>query len=148
MSATTTLVGNTTADVELRFTQSGKAVGSVTIAVSDRVKDASTGEWKDGKVWFARSTMWGELAEHAAASIPKGTRVVAFGRIEQRDWEDKDGNKRASVEVTIDEIGPSLRYVTAQVSRAVASSNAAPASDSWGTPGPAVDAYPESEVPF
>ena len=117
MTATTTLIGNTTSDVEIRFTQAGKAVGSVTIAVSDRVKDKQTGEWKDGNVWFARCTLWGEVAENAAGSIPKGTRVIAEGRIQQRDWEDKEGNKRTSVEVTVDEIGPSLRYATAQVTR-------------------------------
>lgn len=116
VAATVTLIGNTTSDIELRFTQSGKAVGSVTIAVSDRVKDAN-GDWVDGKTWFARCTLWGELADHAAASIVKGTRVIAHGRVEQREWEDKDGNKRTSVEVTVDEIGPSVRYATAQVTR-------------------------------
>lgn len=115
MSAVTTLIGNATGDVELRFSQAGKAIGSVTVAVSDRVK--KDGEWADGKTWFARCTIWGEMAEHAAASIHKGDRVIGFGRIEQRDWEDKEGNKRTTVEVTLDEIGPSLRYATAVVSR-------------------------------
>lgn len=142
MTATTTLIGNTTSDVEIRFTQAGKAVGSVTIAVSDRVKDKQTGEWKDGNVWFARCTLWGEVAENAAGSIPKGTRVIAEGRIQQRDWEDKEGNKRTSVEVTVDEIGPSLRYATAQVTRASAGTGqGAPQtgftgeSDPWTVPG-------------
>ena len=138
MSAVTTLVGNTTSDIELRWSQAGKAVGNVTIAVSDRVKDKSTGEWVDGKTWFARCTIWGEMAEHAAGSIPKGTRVVALGRIEQRDWEDKDGGKRSSVEVTLDDIGASLRYATAQVTRASSSRGPAVESapvDVWNTPG-------------
>ena len=142
MTATTTLIGNTTSDVEIRFTQAGKAVGSVTIAVSDRVKDKQTGEWKDGNVWFARCTLWGEVAENAAGSIPKGTRVIAEGRIQQRDWEDKEGNKRTSVEVTVDEIGPSLRYATAQVTRASAGAGQgapqtgfAGESDPWAAPG-------------
>lgn len=116
-AATTTLIGNTTADVELRYTQSGRAVASVTIAVSDRVKDKTTSEWVDGNTWFARCTLWGELAEHAASSISKGTRVIGEGRIQQREWEDKEGNKRTSVEVVLEEIGPSLRYATAQLTR-------------------------------
>lgn len=115
MAATTTLIGNATNDVELRYSQAGKAIGSVTIAVSDRVK--KDGEWVDGKTWFARCTIWGEMAEQAAASIHKGNRVIGFGRIEQRDWEDKEGAKRTTVEVTLDEIGVSLRYATAVVTR-------------------------------
>jgi len=134
-AAMTTLVGNATADPELRFAQSGRAVGSLTIAVSERVKDKSTNEWTDGKTWFARCTLWGDLAEHAAATITKGDRVIAFGRLEQRDWEDRDGNKRSAVEVVVDEIGPSLRYATASVTRG--SGSRAP-EESWGS----------SEVPF
>lgn len=117
MAAQTTLIGNTTADIELRYTQSGRAVGNVTIAVTDRVKDRQSGEYVDGGTWFARCTIWGEMAEHAAGTLTKGTRVVATGRIGQRDFEDREGNKRTSVEVTIDEIGPSLKYATAQVTR-------------------------------
>jgi len=117
MTATTTLVGNTTSDIELRYTQNGKAVGNVTIAVADRKFDRTKNEWVDGDTWFARCTLWGELAEHAAGSLPKGTRVIAEGRIGQRDYEDRDGNRRTSVEVTVDEIGASLRYATAQVTR-------------------------------
>lgn len=116
MSSMTALVGNLVGPVEIRFTQSGKAVGSLTIAVSDRRKTDS-GDWEDGNTWFARCTLWGELAENAAASLDKGMRVVAWGRLGQRDWEDKDGNKRSSVEVTVDSIGPDLRYATAVVSR-------------------------------
>jgi single-strand DNA-binding protein len=117
MSAITTLVGNTTADIELRYTQNGKAVGNVTIVVQDRKLNRQTNEWEDGDKWFARCTLWGEIAEHAAASITKGTRVIAEGRIAQREYEDRDGNKRSSIEVTLDEIGPSLRYATAQITR-------------------------------
>lgn len=118
MTATTTLIGNTTSDVEIRYTQAGKAVGNVTIAVSDRKFDRQKNEWVDSDVWFARCTLWGEIAEHVAGSIHKGTRVIAEGRIGQREWQDKDGVKRISVEITLDEIGPSLRYATAQVTRA------------------------------
>lgn len=117
MSAMTTVIGNATGDVELRFTQTGRAVGSVTVAVSDRVKNKETGQWEDGSTWFARCTIWGDLAEHAAATIKKGMRVIGYGRIGQREWEDREGNKRTSVEVTLDEIGPALRYATAEVTR-------------------------------
>lgn len=118
MSATTTVIGNTTADIEVRYSQSGKPVGSVTIAVSDRRKNPQTGEWEDGDTWFARCTIFGPMAETAAGSLPKGTRVIASGRIKQDSWQDKDGNARTSVGVVLDEIGPSLRYATAQVTRA------------------------------
>jgi single-strand DNA-binding protein len=141
MSATTTLIGNTTADIELRYSQAGKPVGTVTIAVSDRKKNAQTGEWEDGKTWFARGTIFGPMAEHAAGTLFKGTRVIASGRIEQDSWNDKDGNPRTSVGVIIDEIGPSLRYATATVTRAAGGSGnagvprAAESADSWNTPG-------------
>ena len=154
MTATTTVIGNTTSDIELRYTQAGKAVGNVTVAVSDRKFDKQTSQWVDGDVWFARCTLWGELAEHAAGSIPKGTRVIGFGRIGQRDWEDKDGQKRSSVEVTLDEIGPSLRYATAQVTRAARTSgSAAPSApateEEWATPS-SNDAWGEfgDDTPF
>ena len=117
MSATTTLIGNATSDVELRYSQNGKAIGNVTIAVSDRKFDRTKNEYVDGDVWFARCTIWGEMAEHAAGSITKGARVVAVGRIGQRDWEDKEGNKRTTVEVTLEDIGPSLKYATAAVTK-------------------------------
>lgn len=143
MSATTTLIGNTTSDVELRYSQNGKAIGNVTIAVSDRTKDAS-GNWVDGKTWFARCTLWGEVAEHAAGSLHKGTRVIAFGRLEQNDWEDKEGNKRSTVQVTVDEIGPSLRYSTAQVTRTerTGSGTSAPERPGHATSAPAVSEEP------
>ncbi len=121
MSATTTLIGNTTSDIDLRFTQGGRPVGNVTIAVSDRKYDKARNEWVDGDVWFARCTLWGELAEHAAASIRKGTRVIAQGRISQRDFEDREGVKRTAVEVTLEDIGASMRYATATVTRAASS---------------------------
>lgn len=146
MAATTTLIGNATNDVELRYSQAGKAIGSVTIAVSDRVK--KDGEWVDGKTWFARCTIWGEMAEQAAASIHKGNRVIGFGRIEQRDWEDKEGAKRTTVEVTLDEIGVSLRYATAVVSRVTRGSGnggvpvAAEIPDTWN------EIDQSQEVPF
>ena len=118
MSAITTLIGNTTADVELRYSQAGKPIANVTVAVSDRKKNQQTGEWEDGDTWFASCTIFGPMAETAAGSISKGTRVIAVGRIKQESWNDKDGNPRTRVGVILDEIGPSLRYATAQVTRA------------------------------
>lgn len=117
MSATTTLIGNATEDIQLRFIQNGRAVANLTIAVNDRKFDKAKNEYVDGDVWFARCTIWGEMAEQAAQSISKGTRVIGHGRITERSFEDKDGNQRRSTEVTLDEIGPSLRYATAQVTR-------------------------------
>lgn len=140
MTATTTLIGNTTADVEIRYTQNGKAVGNVTIVVQDRKLNRQTNEWEDGDKWFARCTLWGEIAEHAASSIRKGTRVIAEGRISQREYETREGEKRSSVEVTLDEIGPSLRYATAQVTRTQGGSTIrtpqqSPPAQQWSTPG-------------
>lgn len=150
MSATTTLIGNTTADVELRYTQNGKPVGSVTIAIADRKFDKQRNEYVDGNTWFARCTIWGEMAEKVAGSIPKGTRVIALGRIEQREFEDRDGNKRTAIDVVIDEIGPSMRYATAQVTRSSSSggtvsnytqTTTAP-DDVWNTPSSYNDEQP------
>lgn len=120
MSAQTTLIGNTTADIELRYSQAGKPIGNLTVAVSDRKFDRQSNAWVDGDTWFARCVLFGEMAEHAAASIHRGTRVIASGKVVQREWQDKEGQKRVSVEVILDEIGPSLRYATAQVTRAQA----------------------------
>ena len=149
MSATTTVVGNTVADVELRYSAAGNAVANVTVAVSDRKFDRQRNEWVDGDVWFARCSLFGDLAEHAAASIHKGTRVIGFGRIVQRSWEDREGQKRTSVEVILDAIGPELRYATAQVTRVQTSQQgqAAPTASSasdepWSTPtGAQTDAW-------
>lgn len=118
MASKVTLIGNTTDDVELRYTQSGKAVGSVTIAVADRKFNRQTNQFEDGDTWFARCTIWESLGERAAQSIPKGTRVIAEGKVVQRSFEDRDGNKRTSVEVVVDEIGPSVKYATAVVTKA------------------------------
>ncbi len=156
MSAQTTLIGNSTADIEIRYSQAGKPVGNLTVAVSDRKFDKKSNQWVDGDTWFARCVILGEMAEHAAASIPKGTRVVAVGKIAQREWQDRDGQKRVSVEVVVDEIGPSLRYATAQVTRtggtAGAESRSTPQTGTWSTPtemGPqtGVQGF-DTEVPF
>ena len=113
-----TVVGNLTADPELRYTQNGLAVANFTIASTPRTFDRQANEWKDGEALFLRASVWREFAEHVAGSLTKGSRVIAQGRLKQRSYETKEGEKRVSVELEIDEIGPSLRYATAQVTRA------------------------------
>ena len=113
-----TVVGNLTADPELRYTQNGLAVANFTIASPPRTFDRQANEWKDGEALFLRASVWREFAEHVAGSLTKGTRVIASGRLKQRSYETKEGEKRTSIEREIDEIGPSLRYATASVTRA------------------------------
>jgi single-strand DNA-binding protein len=110
------LVGNLTDDPEVRFTPQGTAVASFRLAVTPRVKDGDT--WKDGETSFFRVNVWRDLAEHAAESLTKGTRVVVLGRLKARSWEDKDsGERRSVVEVEAEEVAPSLRWATAKVER-------------------------------
>lgn len=113
-----TVVGNLTADPELRFTGSGVPFASFTIASTPRTFDRQTNEWKDGEALFLRATVWRDFAEHVANSLTKGMRVIARGNLRQRSYQDRDWNNRTSIELDIDEIGPSLRYATAQVTRA------------------------------
>lgn len=113
-----TVVGNLTADPELRYTQGGLAVANFTIASTPRTFDRQTNDWKDGDALFLRASCWREFAEHVAGSLTKGSRVIATGRLKQRNYDDRDGNKRTAIELEVDEIGPSLRYATAQVTRA------------------------------
>ncbi len=112
-----TVVGNLTADPELRYTQSGLAVANFTIASTPRTYDRASNEWKDGEALFLRASVWREFAEHVASTLTKGSRVIAQGRLKQRSYETKEGEKRTSIELDIDEIGPSLRYATAQITR-------------------------------
>ena len=112
-----TVVGNLTSDPELRYTQNGLAVANFTIASTPRSFDRASNDWKDGDALFLRASVWREFAEHVAGSLTKGSRVVATGRLKQRSYETKEGEKRTSIELEIDEIGPSLRYATAQVTR-------------------------------
>lgn len=111
-----TVVGNLTADPELRFTPAGAAVANFTIASTPRSFDKQTNEWKDGETLFLRCSLWRTAAENAAESLVKGMRVIAQGRLVQRSY-DKDGEKRTVVELQVDEIGPSLRNATAKVTR-------------------------------
>jgi single-strand DNA-binding protein len=161
-----TVVGNLTSDPELRYTQNGLAVANFTIASTPRSFDRASNDWKDGDALFLRASVWREFAEHVAGSLTKGSRVVATGRLKQRSYETKEGEKRTSIELEVDEIGPSLRYATAQVTRTSSSREggggggagrgqvadepwaaAAPADsasgDVWNTPG----AYSD-ETPF
>lgn len=112
-----TVVGNLTSDPELRYTQNGLAVANFTIASTPRTLDRGSNEWKDGEALFLRASVWREYAEQVAGSLTKGSRVIAIGRLKQRSYETKEGEKRTSIELEIDEIGPSLRYATAQVTR-------------------------------
>ncbi|MBK6857529.1 MAG: single-stranded DNA-binding protein [Microthrixaceae bacterium] len=116
MSDTTvTVVGNTTRDVEIKFTNSGQAVGDFGIAVNKRVKGAN-GEWEDGEPEFYDVTLWGSHAENFAESCPRGTRVMVIGRLQFDTWE-KDGEKRSKVKIVADHVGPDLRWATASVAK-------------------------------
>jgi single-strand DNA-binding protein len=149
-----TVVGNLTADPELRYTQSGLAVANFTIASTPRSFDRASNDWKDGEALFLRASVWREFAEHVASSLTKGSRVIAQGRLKQRSYETKEGEKRTSIELEVDEIGPSLRYATAQVTRSQSTgggqvgqrAGAAPAAadEPWGSPAGAAPAAPAS----
>lgn len=148
-----TVVGNLTADPELRYTHNGLAVANFTIASTPRTFDRQANEWKDGEALFLRASVWREFAEHVASSLQKGSRVIAQGKLKQRSYETKEGEKRTSIELEVDEIGPSLRYATAQVTRTSGGSGGgqqrsfggqqggqqqparqAPADEPWGQP--------------
>lgn len=111
-----TVIGNLTGDPELRFTPNGAAVANLTIASTPRTFDRQANEWKDGETLFMRCSIWREAAENAAESLKKGQRVIAQGRLKQRSFE-QDGQRRTVVEMDLDEIGPSLKYATANVTR-------------------------------
>ncbi|MHA7275897.1 single-stranded DNA-binding protein [Arthrobacter sp. HLT1-21] len=112
-----TVVGNLTSDPELRFTPSGSAVANFTIASTPRTFDRQSNEWKDGETLFLRASVWREAAENVAETLTKGTRVVAQGRLKSRSYDTKEGEKRTVMELEVDEIGPSLRYASAKVTR-------------------------------
>lgn len=140
-----TVVGNLTADPELRYTQNGLAVANFTIASTPSSFDRTTNAFKDGDPLFLRASVWKEFAEHVAGSLTKGSRVIAQGRLKQRSYETNSGEKRTSIELEIDSIGPDLRYATAQVTRASGSGSrsaapSAPVNEPW--------ASTDSESPF
>lgn len=148
-----TIVGNLTADPELRTTRNGGAVANFSIAATPRVFDKQSNQWVDGDALFMRCTAWRDLATHCAQSLAKGMRVIAHGRLTQHSWEDEQHQKRTAVELQVDEIGPSLRYATAQVQKMQSGGyqgnangggyqqpqqaqqqSQAPADDQWGAP--------------
>ena len=118
---TITVVGNLTDDPELRFTPSGAAVAKFRIASTPRFMDKASGQWKDGEALFLACNIWREAAEHVAESLSRGSRVIVTGRLRQRSYETREGEKRTVIELEVDEIGPSLRYATAKVQKAVRS---------------------------
>ncbi|BBY55829.1 single-stranded DNA-binding protein [Mycobacterium koreense] len=140
-----TIVGNLTADPDLRFTPSGAAVANFTVASTPRIFDRQTGEWKDGEALFMRCSIWREAAENVAETLTRGARVIVTGRLKQRSFETREGEKRTVIELDVDEIGPSLRYATAKVTKvsrgggprgggaAASSAGAPPAEDPWGS---------------
>lgn len=114
---TLTVVGNLTNDPELRFTASGAAVASFTVAASSRYLDKATNEWKDTEPVFMRCSVWRQYAENVAESLTKGTRVIVTGRLRQRSYETREGEKRTVMEMEVDDVGPALRFATAKVNR-------------------------------
>jgi single-strand DNA-binding protein len=160
-----TVVGNLTADPELRFTPSGAAVASFTVASTPRTLDRATNEWKDGDALFLRCSIWRQAAENVAETLTRGTRVIVQGRLRQRSYETREGEKRTVVEMEVDEVGPSLRYATAKINRTqrgsstgggfgggggggAGSGGGAPADDPWGTAVPADAGSFSDEPPF
>ncbi|MFL6124255.1 single-stranded DNA-binding protein [Actinophytocola sp.] len=132
---TMTLIGNVTADPELRFTQSGTAVANFSVAQTPRMRDRATGEWKDGQALFMRCTVWQDFAEHVAESLRRGMRVIVVGRLKQRSFETREGEKRTVVEMEVDSVGPDLRWQVATVqkaSRGGQSQSGQPTDDPWG----------------
>lgn len=148
-----TIIGNLTADPEMRTTRNGSTVANFSIAATPRVFDKQSNQWVDGDALFLRCTAWRDLASHCAQSLAKGMRVIAQGRLQQRSYQANDGSNRTVVELQVDEIGPSLRYATAQVQKMQSGGyqgNAngggyqqpqqaqqqaqAPADDPWGAP--------------
>lgn len=145
-----TIVGNLTADPELRTTRNGGAVANFSIAATPRVYNSQANQWEDGQALFLRCSAWRDLASHCVQTLRKGMRVIAQGRLQQRSYQAQDGSNRTVIEMTVDEIGPSLRYATAQVQKMQSGGyqgNAngggyqqaqqqaqAPADDPWGAP--------------
>lgn len=148
-----TVIGNLTADPELRFTPSGAAVANFTVASTPRAFDRQSNEWKDGEALFLRCSLWKEAAENVAESLTKGTRVIVSGRLKQRSFETREGEKRTVYELDVDEVGPSLRYATAKVTRGVRTDNGpsrpkpAASEDPWG-PAPDVASASDAIPPF
>lgn len=149
-----TVVGNLTADPEMRTTRNGSTVANFSIAATPRVFDKQSNQWVDGDALFLRCSAWRDLATHCAQSLSKGMRVIAQGRLQQRSYQAQDGSNRTVIELQVDEIGPSLKYATAQVQKMQSGGyqggnangggyqqpqqarqqSQAPADDPWGAP--------------
>lgn len=140
-----TIIGNLTAEPEMRTTSKGDAVCNFSIAATPRQYNSQSGQWEDGQALFMRCTVWRDIAAHCAQSLHKGMRVIAQGRLQQRTYQAKDGTQRTVVEMQVDEIGPSLRYATAQVQRIqhanggqnmapMQAQSQAPTAGGWGAP--------------
>jgi single-strand DNA-binding protein len=114
---TITIVGNLTDDPDLRFTPNGAAVANFTVASTPRFFDKQTNEWRDGEALFLRCSIWRQAAENVAETLQRGARVIVSGRLKQRSYETREGEKRTTFEVEVDEIGPSLKYATAKVTK-------------------------------
>lgn len=152
-----TVVGNLTADPELRFTQSGAAVASFTVASTPRTFDRQSGEWKDGEALFMRCSIWRQPAENVTESLTRGARVIVQGRLQQRSYTTTEGEKRTVMELQVDEVGPSLRYATASVNRVQRSDSQAGTQtrqqsqgndDPWANPPPRSGGGFSDEPPF
>ncbi|EFS74179.1 single-strand binding family protein [Cutibacterium modestum HL037PA2] len=122
-----TVIGNLTADPELRFTPNGVPVANFTVASTPRTFDRQTNEWRDGEAMFLNCSVWRQFAENVAESLSKGMRVVVSGNLRARSYEDRDGNRRTSYEIDVNEVGPSLRFASAKVSR-----NQSSGGGNWG----------------
>lgn len=137
-----TVIGNLTADPELRFTQSGAAVANFTIASTPRTLNRESGKWEDGDALFLRCNIWRQAAENVAECLTRGARVIVTGRLQQRSYETREGEKRTVVELAVDEVGPSLKFATATVNKVARQSGTsggygqAPADDPWGSAPP------------
>ena len=145
-----TVTGNLTGDPELRFLPNGTGMVKFTVASTPRTLDRQSGQWKDGDPLFLTCTAWRDLAEHIAESLAKGTRVVVVGRLRLSRWETDEGEKRSAYGLEVDEIGPSLRFATAKISKTTRTKGGdgfVPADapdDAWNTATPAASAPPSA----
>ena len=152
---TITLIGNLTDDPELRFTPSGAAVANFTVASTPSTFNRQTNAWEDGETLFLRCSIWRQAAENVAESLTRGTRVVVSGRLKSRSYETREGEKRTVFELDVDEIGPSLRYATAKVTKAARSSSSGgygggaqpAANDPWASPAASPSSAPSQSAP-
>jgi single-strand DNA-binding protein len=146
-----TLIGDLISDPELRFTPNGAAVASFTVVSRTRILDKTSNEWKDGDALFLRCSVWRQYAENVAESLTKGTRVLVTGRLKQKSYETKEGEKRTAFEMEVDDVGPALKWATAKVTRVTkgdsgfsggGNASAAPSDDPWAASAPSGDDPP------